>query len=421
MTTKTRIAISVALQNTGQATRALELAKGLQENTPPGHETSITFLSHGSWFEPYVREAGFDIMRVEPEVEGRSTDEDMKFDPPELIGSAEWAKAFIDGQRKAIRELQPDLVIHSFWQVGSIAARLEGIPTISFLPVPPSVVVDSLHKSRLGLVTQHNLTQAIIESGWKGEPPTTIYDQVKADLTIINDLPEFYSDIEIPSSVAITGPLFTNGTYGPQLDRELVHILTTDDGRPKILLTMGSSGTKQALLEAARAIATGATNNWNVIILTSPAIAPIDEVRQIVQDNPSVYITDQFVPVLPVAELADVVVTHGGQATIQTVLAGGTPIIGVAMQMEQQINLDNIARLGAGIRIPSDQWRASTIQEAIRTVINDPSYEMRAQEIAHYIHVSSGKRHAAERIWQFIEQGLSIPTGSTSALGEFPL
>ena len=79
MTTKTHIAISVALQNTGQATRALELAKGLQDNTPTGHEIIITFLSHGSWFEPYIREAGFDIIHVQPEVEGRSTDDDMGF------------------------------------------------------------------------------------------------------------------------------------------------------------------------------------------------------------------------------------------------------------------------------------------------------------------------------------------------------
>ncbi|HEX6683862.1 MAG TPA: glycosyltransferase [Candidatus Limnocylindrales bacterium] len=422
MTTKTRIAISCALQNTGQATRSLELAKGIQEGTPAGHEAAITFLSHGSWFEPYIREAGFDIIRVQPEVEGRCTDEDMKFDPPELIGSVDWASAFIAGQRQAIREIQPDLVIHGFWQVGNIAARMEGIPTIAFLPVPPSLVVESLHRSRLGLVTQHNLTQAIIDAGWEGEPPTTIYDQCAADLTIINDIPNFYTGSALPPDVAITGPLFTNGTYGTAMDRRLLSILTSDDGRPKILLTMGSSGTKQAMLEAARAIATAASHNWNAIILASPAICRIDEIQQIVADNPAIFVTDRFIPALPIAELVDCVVTHGGQATIQTALAGGTPIVGVAMQMEQQINLEHIANAGAGIRIASDQWRAATIQEAIRTIIGDPSYQLRAQEIAHAIHTGSGRRHAAETIWGYIERGLTIQTASDSGIsGEFPL
>jgi hypothetical protein len=422
MTTKTRIAISCALQNAGQATRSLEIAKGIIESTPAGHEAAITFLSHGSWFEPYVREAGFDIIKCQPQVEGRCTDEDMRFDPPELIGTVEWASAFIAGERQALREIQPDLVIHSFWQVGSVAARMEGIPTISFLPVPPSIVVDGLHKSRLGLVTQHNLTQAIIDAGWEGEPPTTIYDQCTADLTIINDLPQFYAGRELPPDIAITGPLFAHGTYGTSMDRKLLSILTADNGRPKILITMGSSGTKLAMLEAARAVATAATNNWNAIILASPAICRIDEIRQIVAENPGIYFTDEFVPALPIAEIADCVVTHGGQATIQTALAGGTPIVGVAMQMEQQINLDHVVAAGAGIRIASDQWRASTIQQAIKTILDDPTYRMRAQEISHTIHTSSGRRQAAERIWQYIEQGLSIPTMTNTRIsGEFPL
>ena len=421
MTTKTRIAISVALQNAGQAIRALEIAKALREFAPPGHDVDITFVSHGSWFEPYVREAGFEIIRAQPQVEGRSTDEDMKFDPPELIGSAELARAFIEGQREALRELQPDLVLHSFWQVGSIAARLEGIPTISFLPVAPSVVVDNLHKSRLGLVTQHNLTQAIIDSGWQGDPPTTIYDQVAADLTIINDLPEFYAEIPLPRNTAITGPIFHDGTYGKQLDHQLVHLLTVDDERPKIFVTMGSSGTKQVLLEAVRAITNGAaTGNWTAIILAPSAIAPIDEVKQIIGSTPNIYITDQFIPALPIAELADVVITHGGQATLQTALAGGTPVVGVAMQMEQQINLTNVTNFGAGIRISADQWRAPIIEDSIKKIINTESYQLRAQELAHLLHISSGRRHAAERIWQFVEEGLTT-TSATGIRGQISL
>ncbi len=420
MTTKTRIAISVALQNTGQATRALEIAKGLQECTPTGHEVAITFLSHGSWFEPYVREAGFDIMPILPRVEGRSTDEDMKFDPPELIGSVELAKAFINGQRQAMRELQPDVVIHSFWQVGSIAAQLESIPTISFLPVPPSVVIEGLHRSRLGLVEQHNLTQAIIDSGWHGEPPTNIYDQIRADITIINDLPSWYTGIAIPNDVWITGPLFPQGNYGSPMDARIMEILTADDGRPNILLTMGSSGTRQAILEATTAIASGATaHHWNAIILASPTIVRMAEIQQIVKDSPAICVTDEFVRATEICEMVDIVVCHGGQATIQTALASGTPIVGVPMQMEQQINLDHIAAYGAGIMVPSDQWRMSTIQEAIRTIIGDPIYRLRAQELAHTIHSGYGKRQAAECLWQWIEQGLTLPTATAGM--EFPL
>jgi UDP:flavonoid glycosyltransferase YjiC (YdhE family) len=57
-----------------------------------------------------------------------------------------------------------------------------------------------------------------------------------------------------------------------------------------------------------------------------------------------------------------------------------------------------VAEYGAGITLPSDRWHASTIQEAIRTVIGDPGYRVREQELAHTIHSGHGKRQAAECI-----------------------
>jgi UDP:flavonoid glycosyltransferase YjiC (YdhE family) len=385
-----------------------------------GHEVGITFLSHGSWFEPYIRDAGFDIIQVQPRVRGLSAEEDMRSEPPELIGSVELARAFIEGQRQAIREVQPDVVLHSFWQPGNLAARLEGIPTVSFLPVPPSVVVDGLHQSRLGLVVQNNITQAIIDAGWPGSPPATIYDQIAADLTIVNDVPQFYSGIDLPADVHVTGPLYAQGSYGTPIDQRLVSVLTTDDGRPKVLLTMGSSGSKQAIIEAVNAVAT--TTEWDVIILASPTIIDIDEIQPAIAGKRNIYVTDQFIPAVHIAELVDCVVSHGGQATIQTALAGGAPIVGVAMQMEQQINLDHIVQAGAAIRIPIDQWRQGTIQNAIRTVVTDPAFRMKAHELAHTIHTTSGRRQAAENIWEFIQKGLSIPTlPNTVTTGEFPI
>ncbi|AVK50512.1 hypothetical protein AXY43_22270 [Clostridium sp. MF28] len=66
---------------------------------------------------------------------------------------------------------------------------------------------------------------------------------------------------------------------------------------------------------------------------------------------------------------------YGGQGTVQTAIASGTPIVGFAMQPEQQINLDNVVMKGAGIRIPINRWNAPKIQLAIRNIIKDTSYK----------------------------------------------
>jgi hypothetical protein len=76
-----RLVVSVALQDTGEATRSLEIAKGLRENIPLGYALEIIFLSYGSKFESKIIE-------------------------------------------EAINELQPDFIMHGFWSFASIARRM---------------------------------------------------------------------------------------------------------------------------------------------------------------------------------------------------------------------------------------------------------------------------------------------------------
>jgi UDP:flavonoid glycosyltransferase YjiC (YdhE family) len=104
--------------------------------------------------------------------------------------------------------------------------------------------------------------------------------------------------------------------------------------------------------------------------------------------------------------MADIVVCHGGQGTVQTALASGTPIVGVAMQMEQQMNLDHVAATGAGIRIPITRWTASNIQKAVREVTQAPSYRERAQQLQQRLLNIDGKKNASLAIWQWITEQL---------------
>lgn len=434
-----RMAIAVALQDAGEATRAVELARGLRESSPDGWHLDITFLSHGSRFEPMIRQAGFDITHCAPRLEGRSIAHDLQWDPPEIVGSAALARELIEGEREALETLRPDVVLHGFWPFGNIAARLLGIRTMCFLPIPldpasvaggllrdlPDVVpvlprlprpvremivrmIPAGVKTGLGAFTQHRLGQAIAQCGWPGEPPRTIFEMLRADLTLINDLPDFYADCVIPEHMVITGPLFAPGASaapgdGPAtLDPAIQSVLTSDGHLPKIFCTMGSSGTKDAFLEAVRAIGGRADDPWNAVILASPSVCPLEEARAQAVERPGIVITDAFVPAPAVNALADLVVSHGGQGTVQTALAAGTPIVGVAMQVEQQINLDHMAGRGAGIRIPARRWRAPVIREAIRTVLGTPSYRRHARDLAATIRSGDGRKAAAERMWDQI-------------------
>lgn len=76
--------------------------------------------------------------------------------------------------------------------------------------------------------------------------------------------------------------------------------------------------------------------------------------------------------IMPMVDLA---VIHGGQGSVQTAVASGTPIIGLPLQTEQMFNLELIQDHGAGLNLPLQRLdRPESIREAVRTVLSDPSF-----------------------------------------------
>lgn len=145
---------------------------------------------------------------------------------------------------------------------------------------------------------------------------------------------------------------------------------------------------------------------WNTVILAPSAVCPLDEARRAAGENPNIYVTDQFVPAPKINSMADIVVSHGGQGTVQTAIASGTPIVGFAMQPEQQINLDNVALQKAAIRIPVNRWKANSIHFAIEKIVSSTEYKTNMASIRKELVNSDGKMESAKAIWDFIDTHL---------------
>lgn len=435
----TYMIVTAAFQDAGDTTRAIAMATAFQESCPKGHVLKIDFLSCGSRLELIIQNAGFNIIACKPKVVGLSVGDDLGWDFPEFFGSVKIARTFIEGQLEALRELQPDVVLHGMWPPASLAARLLGIRTISFLPLPMHIasfsnglirdlpdmipVLTNLprpwrqwlaqHCSRFMIYApifkQHRLGVAAAECGWpnkdkNGNPvPISLFDMSKADLSIINDLPAFHADYSdrLPKNIVITGPVFARNHDTAKLDRDIAAHMHNDDG-PSILVTMGSSGTKEFLLEAIRALILDPQDTWHAVILAAPAVCSLEEARATANDDPRLLVTDRFIPAPEASALADVVISHGGQGTVQTSVAAGTPTVGVALQLEQQTNLDNMMNAGAGIRIQRRYWKPRVIRDTVKKVLEDPSYKINAMKVADSIRDVDGAKVGADLMWRFV-------------------
>lgn len=407
------------------------MAIALRDLCPAGHDLKISFLSCGSRFEYQITNAGFPVVPAQPRVKGISVAHDLGWDFPEFFGSKEIAVTFIEGQLAAFRELKPDVVFHGMWAPASLAARILGIRTINFLPVPlhPGAFAHGLIRdlpdmmpiftrlprplrkrlafyasemmTKAPIFRQHRLGAAAEACGWPVKGPISLFDMNMADLNLVNDHPIFHADYahRLPDNIVITGPLYAGNDT--KLDEDIAAHMKKGPG-PAILVTMGSSGTEEFLFEAIKAFKLNKDDNWNVVILASPSICSIDEAVKVAAGDPRLLVTDRFIPAPAANALADVVVIHGGQGTVQTAIAAGKPIVGVALQIEQQTNLDNVMDAGAGIRVQRQFWKAKTIRNTVQTVLKDPNYAAKARTLAKTVNNMDGAKTAAEVMWKFI-------------------
>jgi UDP:flavonoid glycosyltransferase YjiC (YdhE family) len=425
------IVLSVAWQDAGDTTRAIAMAIALRDMCPPDVDLKIDFLSCGARFEYQITDAGFKILPAQPRVKGISVAHDLGWDWPEFFGSEEIAKSFIDGQLAAFKELEPDIVFHGMWAPASIAARLLGIRTINFLPVPlhPEAFAHGLIRDlpdmmplftrlprpirkrmawwasglmiKAPIFQQKRLGAAAAASGWPITGPISLFDMNMADLNLVNDHPIFHKEYlhRIPKNIVLTGPLYARNNA--KLDEDISTHLTKGPG-PSILVTMGSSGTEEFLFEAIKAFRMNPDDEWNTVVLASKSICDINKANEVAGGDSRLLVTDRFIPASAANALADVIVTHGGQGTVQCALAAGKPLVGVALQVEQQTNLDNAMNAGAGIRVQKQFWKAKNIRNTVLTVLRDPSYAAKARMLAETLNSMDGAKTAAEVMWEFI-------------------
>jgi UDP:flavonoid glycosyltransferase YjiC (YdhE family) len=235
-------------------------------------------------------------------------------------------------------------------------------------------------------------------------PLLNLFSLLKADLTLVNDLPDYYDQKFFPPDVIFTGHVFSRSDSEEPIASEIKEVFDPTNGKVRIFCSLGSSGTKKQLLEIVKVFTEGKGLGWNSVVLSPSSVCAIDEARAVLGGRKGVYITDAFVPAQKVNALADIVICHGGQGTIQTALSSGTPLVGVAMQQEQFINLSNVALYGAGIRIPLDKWKARKIRKAVAKIISDKGFKETAFRLGRRIKDMDGKKKSAEIIWKKIKE-----------------
>jgi UDP:flavonoid glycosyltransferase YjiC (YdhE family) len=76
------------------------------------------------------------------------------------------------------------------------------------------------------------------------------------------------------------------------------------------------------------------------------------------------------------------VICNGGSPTSQQALAAGVPVIGIASNLDQFLNMQAIEAAGAGVLSRADRFREDRFRSLVQRTLNDGGFRVAAQRIA---------------------------------------
>lgn len=112
-----------------------------------------------------------------------------------------------------------------------------------------------------------------------------------------------------------------------------------------------------------------------------------------------------YAPHQQLIEKANLIITHAGMNTVLGALASGKPILAIPITNEQPGIAARLARTGAGEAINLKQLTISKLQELIKRVLTEKSYQQNALKMQEAIRRAGGVSRAADIIEQVITTG----------------
>ena len=154
-------------------------------------------------------------------------------------------------------------------------------------------------------------------------------DELEGEYNLICDVPWLFPQASLPANYRYIGPLYYQGEEPEEEIRDFL-----DNGRPSLLVSMGSSGdfSRVAFLNHV------AFGDFNVVVAGNS--------RGVLQGGHMV--EKPFLNSCAIMDRIDLVLCHGGNGTIYQALASGVPVLCVPTLFEQEWNVQGLVRSELG-------------------------------------------------------------------------
>lgn len=298
-------------------------------------------------------------------------------------------RGYVADDLRALDEVKPSVVVGDFRLSLAVSARLRNVPYVSITNAywspfaRPKFEMPSLPIARvLGQRVASALFRAArpLAFAYHATPMNRLRREFKVaslgfDLRRVYTEADYVAYADVPALIPTSGLPKRHYYIGPVLWSPPVPLPSWWETLPKdsplIFVTMGSSGDAKILpiiIDALAAI------RATVVIASAGARLP--------EHLPGNARCAQFLPGDVIAQRASLVICNGGSPTTHQALAKGVPVLGIATNMDQFLNMHFIVAQRAGVRLRSDTVAANEVADVARTMLASPAFTSAAQRLA---------------------------------------
>jgi UDP:flavonoid glycosyltransferase YjiC (YdhE family) len=305
---------------------------------------------------------------------------------------AETLRSYVREDIALIKQFNPDVVVGDFRLSLSISARICGKPYITITnaywspfgnhPFPvPELPLTRLLGAKLGQVlfdiarplafALHSLPLNSVRKEYGlptlGNNLLKVYTD--GDYTAYADIPEISPTFDLPANHSYLGPL----VWSPSVAMPAWWENIAKDC-PIIYVTLGSSGQSNQL-----GLVINALEGLPVTVIAATAGR-----TSIERASTNVYVTDH-VPGETVCAAASLVICNGGSPTTYQALKEGKPVVGIASNLDQYLNMSMVQNTGAGKLLRAGKTTVSQIRAAVQHALSDADMTSNAQKLKNII------------------------------------
>ena len=269
-----------------------------------------------------------------------------------------FCKIMHDGVNAVIDDFKPDVIVSDcITFVGGICAYKKGIPYATTTPVPPDLGANAINSPKIWEWQQRLMFN--LQKDLDIHTDELIFHSKQLNIVFTS---QYFAAIENPEShMQFVGPV-----KGRPNEIDFDWQKLENSSGPKIFVSLGTllENIRKEFFE--KLIEAFKDEPLTIVAATNPAI---------IENWPSNFVVQGFVPQSRVMEKMDLVICHGGFNTVNDAILNELPLLITPIAYDHFHTADLVEKSGCGRKIRYKRMRLDELKKTIWDLIEQPTYK----------------------------------------------